>query len=114
MAAALPSCWRLSFWDQHYIQCSNSGVCLKDALAPPLHPLKPRKNQTAALRQRPALEALPKENTGGLDYLRKQEKRGRDREKKPRRKASCKKVDIVKLSVMLTSFVLAPKVCLLY
>ena len=89
-------------------------MCLKDALAPPLYPLKPRKSQKAALRQRPALEALHKENTGGLDYLRKQEKRGRDRERKPRRKASCKKVDIAKLCVMLTSFLLAPKVCLLY
>ena len=83
---------------------------LKDALAPPLNPLKPRKSQTAALRQRPALEALLKEDTGGLDYLRKQEKRGRDRERKPRRKASGKKIDTVKLCGMFATFLLAPQV----
>lgn len=109
--ASLPSCWRLSFWDRLYVQCGNSGVYLHDALAPPMYPLKPRRSKTAALKQRFALEALHKENMGGLDYLRKQEQRGRNRERKPRRKPSCKETrDIAKFCAMLASFLLAPKV----
>ena len=110
----LPSCWKFGFWDLPLIH-GNSGVCVKDALAPPLPPLKPRGSTTTHQRQGPAIDALLKENTCGLDYLRQQEQHGRDREsKRPKRKASSKKLDIVKLSLVLASFMLAPQVWALY
>ncbi|KAL3142368.1 hypothetical protein ABBQ38_002705 [Trebouxia sp. C0009 RCD-2024] len=100
------SCWTIGFWDQPCIQCGNTKVYLNDALAPPVHPLKPRK---IVQKQLPALHAGLKENSCGLDYLIQQEKRGKDREARPRRKASSKKLDLLKCSVMVISLMLAPR-----
>ncbi|KAL3152456.1 hypothetical protein ABBQ32_001500 [Trebouxia sp. C0010 RCD-2024] len=106
LASTRASCWNISFWDQPCIQCGNTKVYLNDALAPPVHSLKPKKSTQG---QRVALHAGLKESSCGLDYLIQQEKRGKDCEMTPRRQASSKKMDVLKCSVMVVSLMLAPR-----
>ena len=98
------------YYDLPSGQLAHPGVHPKDALAPPLTPLKPRRGRGSAQKPLFAHTAEPKQDVFGLEYLRKQEERGRDRERRPRKTSSTKKQDIFKFSLMLTSFLLAPKV----
>lgn len=104
----VPSCF-IGLQESHIFEHGHLGVQTEDALAPPLCPKRSRKS---AQKSRSASKSLPEQDASfGLDYLRKQEERGRDRERKPRNTGSSKKKDVAKFCVLLTSFLLAPMVC---
>lgn len=108
-----PSFRAIGFREEPAIQWGNTKVFLPNAAALPSSTVSLR-HEKSTQRQRPELDAVPKENSCGLDDLFQQEKRGQDCERKSRRKASSKSRDVVKCSVMVVGLLLAPRVRSLY
>ena len=106
LTTRVPSCFT-GFQDSHVVGGGYPGVQREDALAAPSHPGRSR---TPVQRPLSATKPLPEQDAFGLDYLRKQEEHGRDREGKSRKTGSSKKQDVIKACAFLTSFLLAPMV----